>query len=350
MTEQTPLSDVKAAMIGLSGPVLDPSEASLIRTARPAGIILFARNCETRPQLRRLCADIRDAAGWRIPILIDQEGGRVSRLKPPVWPAFPPASLFGDHFEVRPEQAMAACLANARLLGVVCRDVGITVNCAPVLDIPVDEADPIIGDRAFSRNVETLISLARAQCDGFREAGIAPVIKHVPGHGRATADSHLALPIVDTDQHTLEDIDFRPFRAFTDMPIAMTAHVAYRALDGECPASTSANIVRDIIRGHIGFDGLLVSDDLSMQALSGSIEARALACLDAGCDIALHCNGDGDESRRVLDAAPCLDASGQERLKRACQWDVNCDMLGSIEELTRARDHCLEQMTAGSPR
>ena len=252
----------RAAIIGLSGLRLTAEEASLLRAHRPVGAILFARNVAEPGQLRALTGEIRDILGAEAPILVDQEGGRVARLKPPQWERFPPAAAF----EHAPE---AALRANAELLGRVCRDVGFDVVCAPVLDLRLPGAHGVIGDRAFAEDPAVIARLGAAFVAGLQAAGTIPVIKHIPGHGRAFSDSHHDLPVVETDLATLDAWDFAPFKALSDMPMAMTAHVVYTAIDPKRPATTSKKAMREVIRGAIGFDGLVMSDDLSMKALGG---------------------------------------------------------------------------------
>lgn len=309
MTNNTPL----AAIYGCSSTVLGAEEHSFFSETRPLGFILFQRNCVSPDQIRRLVEDLRDSVGRAdAPVLIDQEGGRVQRLKPPQWRDAPPASLFAALYEKDRERAVEAVRLNARLLAHELDVLGITVDCAPVLDVPQAGADPIIGDRALGNDPDTISALARAACEGFLEGGVLPVIKHIPGHGRADVDSHKALPNIEADLNTLSKIDFAPFRALKDMPWAMTAHVLYKALDSEQPATMSADVLK-MIRQDIGFNGVLVSDDLSMQALSGSFKFRTAGALAAGCDVALHCNGDMMEMRQV--AAGCAPLT-PEALKR----------------------------------
>jgi len=303
---------------GCAGPRLAAAEARFFRDADPYGFILFQRNCQTPDQVRALVAELRAAVGRAsAPVLIDQEGGRVARLKPPHWRAAPPAAAFGALARASLSEARRAVRLNARLLALELAELGITVDCAPVLDVPVEGSHDIIGDRAFARDPALVAELGREAIDGFLEAGVLPVVKHVPGHGRATADSHLDLPVVETDRATLEASDFLPFRRLNDAPWAMTAHVLYRALDPLAATSVSPRVVGDIIRGHIGFDGVLLSDDLSMKALSGDFRERTRAVLAAGCDIALHCNGEMAEMTAIAEAAEPLSDPAMRRLARA---------------------------------
>jgi beta-N-acetylhexosaminidase len=306
-----------AVIFGCAGPVLDERERELFARCRPAGFILFARNCETPAQVSSLVAALRDSVGDEAaPVLIDQEGGRVSRLGPPHWRRPPPMGVFAELAADDAEAAREACFLNARMIGADLAALGITVDCAPVLDIPVEGAHDIIGDRALGRDVDTVSMLGRAVCDGLLAEGVLPVIKHVPGHGRARADSHKELPRVEASAEDLAKIDFAPFRRLFDAPWAMTAHILYTVLDGGQPASASSRIVGEVIRDEIGFDGFLVSDDLNMQALSGTMEQRTHAVMAAGCDAALHCSGVYDEMEQVAAAAPHMTVAALERLAR----------------------------------
>ncbi|HMI97214.1 MAG TPA: beta-N-acetylhexosaminidase [Micropepsaceae bacterium] len=307
-----------AAIYGCQGMQLAPEERDFFRDAQPFGFILFARNCGTPDQIRALCDSLRDAIGFsNAPILIDQEGGRVARLKPPHWRARPPARWFGELFERSPIEGREATYLCARLIANDLRGLGVTVNCAPVLDVPVAGAHDIIGDRAFSLDPATVIELGRIVLDGHLDGGVLPVIKHIPGHGRALADSHLSLPTVTASAKALSAHDFVTFRALNHAPIAMTAHVVYQAIDANRPATTSARVVHSVIRGEIGFRGLLISDDLSMAALEGSLATRTKAAMLAGCDIALHCNGELDEMKEVASEARTLSRAALRRAEGA---------------------------------
>ncbi|MCK4867127.1 MAG: beta-N-acetylhexosaminidase [Alphaproteobacteria bacterium] len=300
-----------AAIFGCAGTELSASETAFFRDHDPAGFVLFARNIESPGQVRALVSDLRDCTGAENAlILIDQEGGRVARLKPPHWRAAPPQGIFG---KLSPETARHAAKLNARLLADELLALGINVDCLPLLDLRFPGAHDIIGNRAFGETVEIVSLLGRAVCEGLLEGGVLPVIKHIPGHGRARADSHLELPWVDVDRDELEETDFAPFRAHADMPLAMTAHIVYGAIDPVRPATTSPTVMNDIIRGSIGYDGLVMTDDLSMKALGGGFAARTADSLAAGCDLVLHCNGDMDEMKQIADAARPLDAEGLRR-------------------------------------
>ena len=303
-----------AAILGCSGPSLTAEEVAFFRDARPWGFILFGRNVESPEQLRRLTDDLRATAGREdAPVLIDQEGGRVQRLGPPHWRRYPPGRAYG-RLKGRGREIVRL---GARLLAYDLAAVGINVDCLPVLDVPDPESHEIVGDRAYAESPDDVAVLGRAACEGLIAGGVLPVIKHMPGHGRARADSHHALPVVDASWEALEARDFAPFRALSDMPMAMTAHVVYAAIDAERPATTSRTVFERVIRGAIGFEGLVMSDDLSMQALTGGFADRARAAVAAGCDLALHCNGDMAEMRAVVDGAGSLQGRALARAEAA---------------------------------
>jgi beta-N-acetylhexosaminidase len=306
-----------AAILGCSGPALTAAEAEFFHAADPLGFVLFQRNCQTPEQVRRLVQDLRATINRSdAPVLIDQEGGRVARLRPPAWRRTPAAGRFGTLAGQDPEVAVEAIKINAQLMGRELADLGITVDCAPVLDLQIPGAHSVVGDRGFGADPELVARLGRAVCDGLLSTGITPVIKHLPGHGRALVDSHLELPRVDAGLDELRRTDFVPFKRLADMPWAITAHVVFAAIDPDRPATTSPTVIADIIRGEIGFDGVLVSDDLSMEALKGGIGSRAERALAAGCDLALHCNGKIDEMREVAAAAGPVTAATAARLAR----------------------------------
>lgn len=288
------------AIFGCAGTALAAEERDFFRDIQPWGFILFGRNVADPDQIRRLVADLRETVGdSSAPVLIDQEGGRVARLTPPHWKERPTAQVFADLHNRAPEEAREAAYLNARLIARDLTELGINVDCLPVLDVPVEGAHDIIGDRAYGRDPSVIIDLGRAVIEGMIEGGVLPVMKHIPGHGRARADSHLDLPRVSATAEELSASDFVTFRSLAHCPLAMTAHVVYEAIDAQRPATTSPKLIRDVIRGEIGFDGLLMSDDLSMQALSGSLDHRAKASLFAGCDVVLHCNGNLAEMREI---------------------------------------------------
>lgn len=307
-----------ALIVGVAGTELSEREAAFLKEARPCGLILFARNCAGHDQIRALIASVKDALGSdALLVLIDQEGGRVQRLRPPLGRALPPAVAYGRLYAGNRGAACHAASLAARLLAEDLAALGINTNCAPVLDVPVAGAHDIIGDRAYGVTPRQVADLGRAVAEGFMAGGVLPVIKHIPGHGRATKDSHFDLPAVDATHAELSAADFAAFRELRDMPAAMTAHVVFTSLDAAAPASTSTIMTRDIIRGEIGFNGLLMSDDLSMHALSGSIRARAEAVIKAGSDVALHCTGVFDEMVEAAAGVPQLQGESLARLERA---------------------------------
>jgi len=307
-----------AAIFGCAGPRLLGEEAAFFREVRPWGFILFRRNIESPDQLRALTAALRETAGdgWT-PVLVDQEGGRVQRLGPPHWPRYPPARAYSRL--PAPERREMVRLG-ARLIAHDLRAVGIDVDCAPVLDTPEAGSHDIIGDRAFADTLDEVAALGRAFAEGLMAGAVLPVIKHLPGHGRARADSHEALPVVEAVHAALAARDFGPFRANADLPLAMTAHVVFAALDPTAPATTSKTVIGQVIRGEIGFDGLLITDDLSMKALSGDFASRATGALAAGCDVVLHCNGAMDEMRAVAVGARPLAGDAARRAQAALAW------------------------------
>ena len=310
MTSTTP----RAVILGCSGTALTPEEAAFFRDLRPWGFILFKRNIGAPDEVRALTAALRETVGRAdAPILIDQEGGRVQRMGPPHWPKYPPGRRFG----ALDGAAAAVARLGARLMAHDLASVGINVDCAPMLDVPVEGSDDIVGDRAYGTTPEAVIEIGRAVAEGLMAGGVLPVIKHMPGHGRATCDSHLGLPVVEATHASLAASDFRPFKALADMPLAMSAHVVFTALDPERPATLSETVTREIVRGEIGFDGLLMTDDLSMHALRGPFRARAEGAYAAGLDMVLHCNGRMDEMRGVAEAAPLLAGAADRRARAA---------------------------------
>ena len=313
-----PPASAKAFVCGCADPRLEPDEVAFFAGERPFGLILFQRNCREPAEVRDLVAAFRQAVQRPdAPVLIDQEGGRVQRLRPPVWPAYPAAGVLGRLHGGDRAAGLRATWLSARLIAADLADLGIDVDCAPVLDVPVGGASQVIGDRAFGGEPASVAALGRAFADGLMAGGVLPVVKHMPGHGRARADSHAELPVVDADLETLAASDFVPFAELADLPIAMTAHVAYAALDGDRPATVSPTVIRDIIRRRISFAGLLLSDDVSMRALSGDYRSRTSAIYDAGCDLVLHCNGRTEEMRAVAGAAPDLAGPSGDRAARA---------------------------------
>jgi beta-N-acetylhexosaminidase len=309
---------ISAVIFGCEALTVTDWERDFFARTNPLGFILFLRNCQSPAQVRALVADLRSCVGRAdAPVLIDQEGGRVARLKPPHWRAAPAAARFGEMAGTDLSRACKAAKINAGLLAAELHDLGISVDCVPLLDLPAAGADRVIGDRAFAADPDVVAALGRAVCEGMLAGGVMPVVKHMPGHGRAQVDSHHALPVVDTPRDELEATDFRPFAVLADAPWGMTAHVVYSAIDPQAPATTSRTVIDEIIRGFIGFDGVLVSDDLSMQALHGGLAERAAASLTAGCDVALHCNGKPAEMTAVAEATPALSAEAERRLAAA---------------------------------
>jgi beta-N-acetylhexosaminidase len=308
----------RAFITGISATELSDAEREFIRSERPWGFILFKRNIETPEQVTILVRELRSALGDpEAPVLIDQEGGRVQRLGPPHWPAYPAGAVFGALYDVDPALGLSAARLSARLIAADLIDLGVTVDCLPLADVPVPGADAVIGNRAYGTEPGKVAAIARAVTQGLERGGVLPVLKHIPGHGRATADTHFRLPEVDTSKTELERTDFAAFQPLADLPMAMTAHVVFSALDPAHPATTSATIIEQVIRGVIGFQGLLMSDDVSMNALAGSIAERTRAIVDAGCDMVLHCNGNLAEMREVAGETPELSGKALERARRA---------------------------------
>ena len=312
MTEATA---PRAVVFGCAGTALLAEEEALFRAADPLGFILFQRNCQSPDQVRDLVQSLRATVGRPdAPVLIDQEGGRVARLKPPQWRAVPPPSLFGRMATHDRERAGEALRLNTQLLAMDLHDLGVDVDCVPVLDLQFPGASDVVGDRSFGGDPALVADLGRIVCETMLAQGVLPVIKHIPGHGRARVDSHKELPIVGTGLSELSATDFRPFESLADAPWGMTAHVVYSDVDAERPATTSSKVISEIIRGSIGFQGLLLSDDLSMEALTGSLGERAATALRAGCDIALHCNGKPEEMEQIAAVAPVMTAAAVARV------------------------------------
>lgn len=334
-----PAQTPRAVIFGCAGTSLSDEEFAFFAAADPLGFILFRRNVNSPEQVATLTARLRAAVGRAdAPVLIDQEGGRVARLRPPHWPEFPAARRFGEVWERDPERAVEAVRANSQLLAATLLPLGITVDCMPVLDLPVPGSHDVIGDRAYSADPMAVSQLGLAAAEALLDSGVLPVVKHLPGHGRAMVDSHLELPTVDATEAELAERDFAPFRALRYMPVGMTAHVRYTALDATRPATLSPVVLGEIVRDRLGFVGLLLSDDLSMQALPGGIEDRAVAALEAGCDVALHCNGDLDEMQRVAAAVPRMGRHSARRWAIAEQLRRRHQQPGAVEQLTAWRD------------
>jgi beta-N-acetylhexosaminidase len=335
---------VRAFITGLAGTTLTGAERAFLREREPWGFILFSRNIDTPAQLSRLITSLRDAVGRDAPMLVDQEGGRVQRLAPPHWPPYPPGAAYGRLYDDDAAQGRRAAYLGVRLIAADLAAVGIDVDCLPIADVPASGADPVIGDRAYGESADKVAVLARAVADGLFAGGVLPVLKHIPGHGRASADSHRALPVVETEEATLRKTDFAAFQALRDLPLGMTAHVVYTAIDPIAPATTSVTLIRDVIRGWLGFDGLLMSDDISMGALSGSIETRARAAIGAGCDVVLHCSGEIAEMQAVATAVPVLTG------KAAARADAALGRRGQVvkEDLAALRAELAALVNAGA--
>ncbi|WFU20358.1 beta-N-acetylhexosaminidase [Bradyrhizobium sp. CB3481] len=308
----------RAFITGVSGLELTAAEREFLRGELPWGLILFKRNVDTPDQVSALVEEFRSLVGETdAPVMIDQEGGRVARLTPPHWPVYPPGATFGALYDLDKALGLRAAWLSSRLIAADLVDLGITVDCLPLADVPVAGADAVIGDRAYGTEPAKVAAIARAVTGGLEQGGVLPILKHIPGHGRATADSHFRLPTVENPQKELERTDFAAFQPLADLPMAMTAHVVFSAIDPVQPATTSATIISQVIRGVIGFQGLLMSDDVSMNALAGSIAERTRAIVDAGCDMVLHCNGKLDEMREVARETPELAGEALERARRA---------------------------------
>lgn len=332
---------MKPVIFGLAGPALTPDERALFRDAEPAGYIIFKRNVENRDQIRSLTDDLRSLHGRDdVAILIDQEGGRVARMQPPLWPAFPPGAAFDRLYDIAPASAIEAARCNAQAIAVMLRDVGINVDALPLLDVRHPGANEIIGDRSLGGEPMRVAALGRAVLDGLRRGGVCGIVKHMPGHGRATVDSHFHLPVVEASEEELE-IDLAPFRALNGAPMGMTAHIVYTAWDRDLPCSLSPTIIGEIIRGRIGFDGLLMSDDLDMKALRGDIPRLAVDVVAAGCDLALNCWGRMEEMRGIAAALDEIRPESRARLERAMATIAALPEDRPYEELAARRDELL---------
>ncbi len=317
----------KAFISGCAGTSLSAGELAFFAEHQPWGLILFRRNCETPDQVRDLTSQFRVAVDRRnAPVLIDQEGGRVRRLQPPKWPNYPAARFIGTLADRDADKGIRAAWLHGRLIARDLVDIGVNVDCLPVLDVIASDASEAIGDRSFGADPGMVAILGRALADGLIAGGVCPVVKHIPGQGRARTDSHLELPVVEAGLDVLGETDFAPFVALADLPAAMTSHVVYSAVDPSRPATTSSIVIRDIIRERIGFDGLLMSDDISMKALAGDYGERTASIHDAGCDIVLHCNGRIEEMRAVAEAAPRLAGISGERASRVIDAALSAPM------------------------
>jgi beta-N-acetylhexosaminidase len=329
------------AIFGLSGLTLSADERAFFRDADPAGYILFGRNVQDREQLRALTEELRSIHGRdRLYITIDQEGGRVARMKPPVWCAYPPGEAFDKLYDLAPASAIEAARDNAEALGLDLAEVGVTADCHPPLDVRHPGAHDIVGDRSFGADPMRVAALGRATLQGLARAGIVGCVKHIPGHGRAMADSHKELPTVEAGEEELER-DIEPFRTLRDVPFGMTAHVRYTAWDAENPATLSPFVIREIIRERIGFTGLLMSDDLDMQALSGSVPELAERAIAAGCDLALNCWAKMDDMTGIAARLPAMDAQTVDKLELALGSVAGAQATGTHAELLARRDALL---------
>ncbi len=305
----------RAFIAGCLGTSLTPDERAFFRDARPWGFILFKRNTQDPAQVAALTASLRECVGWHAPILIDQEGGRVQRMGPPHWPSYPPAQAFlAINDPVRQRELVRL---SARLMAHDLKTLGIDVDCLPVLDVPVAGSHDVIGNRAYAHEPDTVARLGRAAAEGLLAGGVLPVIKHMPGHGRARADSHHDLPVVDASLEDLRAHDFRPFRHLADMPLAMTAHVVFTALDKRNPATVSRRVVSEIMRGELGYDGLIMTDDISMKALSGGFAEKSRAAIRAGVDVVLHCHGIMEEMQAIAAVVPEMSGARARRAAMA---------------------------------
>jgi beta-N-acetylhexosaminidase len=332
---------MQAAIYGLAGTELLAEEVAFFRDTKPAGYILFRRNIETREQLRCLTDAIRDLEGHdEVPILIDQEGGRVARMRPPEWPAFPSGEAFDQLYQLAPSSAIEAARINARALGLMLHEVGVNIDCLPMLDVRQPGATDIVGDRALGAEPMQVAALGKAILDGLASAGALGVIKHIPGHGRALVDSHHELPLVDASEDELR-VDLEPFERLRDAPMGMTSHIVYTAWDAERPASQSPFVIHEIIRQRIGFDGFLMSDDIGMEALAGDHGQRAAGCVAAGCDVALHCDGKMENMLAVANAVGEISAEGEARLARAMAMRFTPDDEMDFAEAIAKRDALL---------
>jgi beta-N-acetylhexosaminidase len=325
---------ITSAIFGCSGLSLTQQEKDFYQEVQPWGFILFGRNVDTPEQVTSLVAELKACVNHDdVPILIDQEGGRVRRLRPPHWEAYPAGEVFGQHYSHNKEQGLRFAWLQSRLMACDLHKLGVNVDCLPVLDVPVRGSHDVIGDRAYGDEPVIVSDVGLAASEGLLSGGVLPVIKHIPGHGRAGVDSHKDLPVVNASLEDLKQSDFEPFKRLNHMPLAMTAHVVYTAIDADNPATTSSKVIKDIIRDYIGFDGLLMCDDLSMHALKGTFEERTSASFAAGCDVVLHCNGDLSEMRPI--ASVCPELSG-DSLRRAVQaTDLFANVVPCNEESLR---------------
>jgi len=332
---------MKPVIFGLSGPVLTPDERAFFADSDPAGFILFKRNCETRAQMRALTDSLRDLTGRDdVPILIDQEGGRVARMQPPEWPEFPAGPAFDRLYDLAPSSAIEAARANGHALGLMLSEVGVNVDCLPLLDLAMPDTTPAVASRALGSDPMPVAALGRATLDGLKSGGVVGVVKHMPGHGRARVDSHYELPVVDASDAELE-ADIAPFRTLNWAPMGMTCHLMFTAWDAENPASLSKTIIEQVIRGRIGFDGLLMTDDIDMKALSGTAGEKAARAVAAGCDLVLDCWARMDEMVEIASRLGEVGAKSRERLDRAMATVADGADGAEMAELVAKRDELL---------
>jgi beta-N-acetylhexosaminidase len=326
------MTESKSMILGCAGKTLTPDEIRFYGDERPWGFILFARNIGEPEQIRDLVASMRDSIGRpQAPVFIDQEGGRVQRLRPPIAPNYPAGAELGALYRNDRDAGLRAAWLLARLHAFDLLRLGITADCLPVLDVPVEGASDVIGSRAYGTDPESVAALGKAAAEGLLSGGVLPVMKHIPGHGRALADTHFELPTVNTPMDELRAHDFAPFKALNHLPIAMTAHVVYSAIDPHNPATTSAKVIEEIVRGEIGFDGLLVSDDTSMKALSGDFPSKAASILAAGCDLVLHCNGVMEEMVGIASRTTVLEGKALDRAELALIYVKERDEAEEVE-------------------
>ena len=332
---------MKPVIFGLSGPALTPDERAFFAESQPAGFILFKRNCETRAQMRALTDSLRDLTGRDdVPILIDQEGGRVARMQPPEWPAFPAGPAFDRLYDLAPSSAIEAARANGHALGLMLSEVGVNVDCLPLLDLALPETTPAVASRALGGDPMRVAALGRATLDGLKSGGVVGVVKHMPGHGRGRVDSHHELPVVDASDAELE-ADIAPFRTLNWAPMGMTCHLMFTAWDAENPASLSKTIIEQVIRGRIGFDGLLMTDDIDMKALSGTAGEKAARAVAAGCDLVLDCWARMDEMVEIASRLGEMGGKSRERLDRAMATVASGADGAEMAELVAKRDELL---------
>lgn len=341
---------ITSAILGCMGLALTPDEKEFYNKVQPWGFILFGRNIDTPEQVSKLVSDLKECVDHKdVPILIDQEGGRVRRLRPPHWQAYPAGEVFGIHYNSDTEKGLRFAWLQSRLMACDLQKLGINVDCLPVLDVPVEGSHDVIGDRAYAKEPAIVTEIGREASLGLMAGGVLPVIKHIPGHGRAGVDSHKDLPVVTASLKELEERDFEPFKQLNTMPLAMTAHVVYTEIDPDNPATISKKVIDNIIRGHIGFDGLLMCDDLSMHALQGTFEERTSASFEAGCDVVLHCNGNMEEMSAIASASPKLSGDALRRAVQATNLFANVDECDEVKLREEFQSLCYDKLYGQDP-